>query len=105
MRYARLPIEVESPEEFGYGNIRNNLAESSISDRKLSDLGLSIPDLTLLYTVRQDARIAGRSRSKRARYLRRRSASLVDLRCSRDAANNFRPAADRLPLLRHTVTV
>lgn len=50
MRYARLPIEVESPEEFGYGNIRNNLAESSISDRKLSDLGLSVPDLTLLYT-------------------------------------------------------
>ncbi|WP_447751465.1 pyridoxal phosphate-dependent aminotransferase [Sphingopyxis fribergensis] len=50
MRYARLPIEVESPEEFGYGNIRNNLAESSISDRKLSDLGLTIPDLTLLYT-------------------------------------------------------
>jgi hypothetical protein len=45
-----LPIEVESPEEFGYGNIRNNLAESSISDRKLSDLGLTIPDLTLLYT-------------------------------------------------------
>ncbi|HMO75010.1 MAG TPA: pyridoxal phosphate-dependent aminotransferase [Sphingopyxis sp.] len=50
MRYARLPIEVESPEEFGYGNIRNNLAESSISDRKLSDLGLTVPDLTLLYT-------------------------------------------------------
>ena len=50
MRYARLPIEVESPEEFGYGNIRNNLAESSISDRTLSDLGLQIPDLTLLYT-------------------------------------------------------
>lgn len=50
MRYARLPIEVESPEEFGYGNIRNNLAESSISDRKLSDLGLVVPDLTLLYT-------------------------------------------------------
>lgn len=50
MRYARLPIEIESPEELGYGNIRYNLAESSISDRKLSDLGLTIPDLTLLYT-------------------------------------------------------
>jgi len=49
MRYARMPIEVESPEEFGYGNIRCNLSESSISDRRLSDLGLTIPDLTLLY--------------------------------------------------------
>jgi aspartate/methionine/tyrosine aminotransferase len=44
-----MPIEVESPEEYGYGRIRNNLSESSISDRKLSDLGLTIPDLTLLY--------------------------------------------------------
>jgi aspartate/methionine/tyrosine aminotransferase len=44
-----MPIEVESPEELGYGNIRNNLSESSIRDRSLSDLGLTIPDLTLLY--------------------------------------------------------
>lgn len=49
MRYVRMPIEVESPEEYGYGNIRNNLSESSIRDRSLSDLGLTIPDLTLLY--------------------------------------------------------
>lgn len=49
MRYVRMPIEVESPEEYGYGRIRNNLSESSITDRKLSDLGLTIPDLTLLY--------------------------------------------------------
>jgi aspartate/methionine/tyrosine aminotransferase len=49
MRYARMPIEVESPEEYGYGNIRNNLSESSIRDRSLSDLALAIPDLTLLY--------------------------------------------------------
>jgi aspartate/methionine/tyrosine aminotransferase len=49
MRYVRMPIEVESPEEFGYGRIRYNLAESSVADRKLSDLQLSIPDLTLLY--------------------------------------------------------
>ena len=45
-----MPIEVESPEEFGYGRIRYNLSESSVADRKLSDLNLSIPDLTLLYT-------------------------------------------------------
>src|ERR1700743_523535 len=49
MRYLRMPIEVESPEEDGYSNIRYNLSESSIRDRSLSDLGLTIPDLTLLY--------------------------------------------------------
>lgn len=42
MRYRRMPIEVESPEEVGYGTIRHNLAESSITDRRLSDLGLDL---------------------------------------------------------------
>lgn len=49
MRYVRMPIEVESPEEYGYARIRYNLSESSVTDRKLSDLGLAVPDLTLLY--------------------------------------------------------
>ena len=49
LRYERMPIEVESPEEFGYGRIRYNLAESSISDQSVSSLGLQIPDLKLLY--------------------------------------------------------
>jgi aspartate/methionine/tyrosine aminotransferase len=49
MRYVRMPIEVESPEEYGYANIRYNLSESSTRDRSLSDLGLTIPNLTLLY--------------------------------------------------------
>lgn len=49
MRYVRMPIEVESPEEYGYGNIRYNLSESSITDQSLKSLGLTIPDLTLLY--------------------------------------------------------
>lgn len=49
MRYVRMPIEVESPEEYGYGNIRYNLSESSIRDRSLADLGLTVPNLTLLY--------------------------------------------------------
>jgi hypothetical protein len=31
MRYVRMPIEIESPEEYGYGNIRFNLSESSIA--------------------------------------------------------------------------
>jgi aspartate/methionine/tyrosine aminotransferase len=50
MRYNRMPIEVESPEEYGYGNIRHNLSESSIADQSLSGLGLTVPDLTLLYS-------------------------------------------------------
>jgi len=37
-----MPIEVESPEEVGYGTITNNLAESSVADRRLSDLGLDL---------------------------------------------------------------
>jgi len=49
VRYVRMPIEAESPEEYGYARIRYNLSESSVADRKLSDLGLTIPDLTLLY--------------------------------------------------------
>lgn len=42
MRYRRMSIEVESPEEIGYGTIRHNLAESSMADRRLSDLGLDL---------------------------------------------------------------
>ena len=56
MRYARMPIEVESPEEFGYSNIRFNLSESSIADQTIAGLGLSIPDLTLLYTEHRGSR-------------------------------------------------
>ena len=49
MRYARMPIEVESPEEYGYGKIRYNLSESSVADVLLADLELEIPNLALLY--------------------------------------------------------
>lgn len=49
MQYVRMPIEVESPEEFGYGRIRYNLSESSITDQRLSDFNLEIPDLALIY--------------------------------------------------------
>ena len=44
-----MPIEVESPEEYGYAKIRFNLSESSVADQRLSDLGLTIPDMPLLY--------------------------------------------------------
>jgi aspartate/methionine/tyrosine aminotransferase len=49
MKYMRMPIEVESPEEYGYERIRNNLSESSITDQTLSSLNLRVPDLKLLY--------------------------------------------------------
>jgi aspartate/methionine/tyrosine aminotransferase len=49
MKYSRMVIEKESPEEYGYGRIRYNLSESSIRDRKLSDIGATLPDLTLFY--------------------------------------------------------
>ena len=42
MRYRRMPIEVESPEQLGYDTITNNLSESSVADRRLSDLGLDL---------------------------------------------------------------
>ncbi len=46
-----MPIEVESPEQVGYATIARNLSESSVSDRRLSDLGLGIDvdDLLLCY--------------------------------------------------------
>ncbi len=49
MRYRRLPIEIESPEERGYAAIRNNLTESSVRDLRLSDLGVDLGDLVLAY--------------------------------------------------------
>ncbi len=32
MQYRRKAMEIEFPEEFGYENIENNLAESFVSD-------------------------------------------------------------------------
>ncbi|KAF2792101.1 PLP-dependent transferase [Melanomma pulvis-pyrius CBS 109.77] len=45
-----MPIEIESPEEYGYDKIKNNLSESSIADQTLESLNLKIPNLTLLYS-------------------------------------------------------
>jgi aspartate/methionine/tyrosine aminotransferase len=47
--YGRIPIEIESPEEVGYGNIKYNLSESSIADQTISELGLTLPDFKLIY--------------------------------------------------------
>jgi aspartate/methionine/tyrosine aminotransferase len=49
MRYTRMPIEVESPEEKGYGSIKYNLAESSVRDISLKDLNVDLSDLVLFY--------------------------------------------------------
>ena len=49
MRYRRMPIEEESPEQLGYGRIRHNLAESSVADASLGDLGVDLGGLVLQY--------------------------------------------------------
>ena len=49
MRYRRMPIEAESPEQLGYGRIRFNLAESSVTDTTLGDLGDGLGGLVLQY--------------------------------------------------------
>lgn len=55
MQYRRLPIEIESPEELGYDMIRFNLSESSVSDQRLSDLGVGV-DLDALLLCYGDHR-------------------------------------------------
>jgi len=55
MKYVRMPIEVESPEEQGYDTIRFNLCESSMRDRRLSELGLEIDGLVLAYGAHRGA--------------------------------------------------
>src|SRR6476619_3343556 len=49
MRYERMPIEIESPEEMGYVSITCNLTESSYADASLDDLGLDLAGLVLAY--------------------------------------------------------
>ena len=49
MKYRRMPIEEESPEQLGYDKIRFNLTESSVRDRSLADLGSEVGDMLLFY--------------------------------------------------------
>ena len=44
-----MPIEAESPEQFGYERIRSNLAESSVADTPLRELGVELDALVLMY--------------------------------------------------------
>jgi len=50
MKYRRMPIEIESPEQLGYGKIRHNLTESSVTDMRLDQLDLDLGPLVLAYT-------------------------------------------------------
>jgi aspartate/methionine/tyrosine aminotransferase len=49
MKYTRMPIEVESPEQLGYGSIACNLAESSVTDALFGSLQLDLQKLVLCY--------------------------------------------------------
>jgi aspartate/methionine/tyrosine aminotransferase len=49
VRYRRMAIEAESPEQLGYGRIRYNLAESSVADATLGELGADLGGLVLQY--------------------------------------------------------
>jgi aspartate/methionine/tyrosine aminotransferase len=51
MRYRRMPIEVESPEEMGYGAIQCNLSESSVWDARLGVWSKDLNDLVLCYAA------------------------------------------------------
>lgn len=49
MRYVRMPIEAESPEQLGYDRIKYNLSESSVTDRQLGDFPLDFRNILLCY--------------------------------------------------------
>jgi len=44
-----MPIEIESPEQMGYENLKFNLTESSVTDIKLGDLNLNLQELVIAY--------------------------------------------------------
>lgn len=49
MKYVRMPIEIESPEQMGYANLKCNLTESSVTDARLQDLDLNLNELVICY--------------------------------------------------------
>ena len=55
MKYKRMPIEVESPEQLGYDKIRNNLSESSYTDAFFREIdpGIDLHNLVLCYGSHQ----------------------------------------------------
>ncbi len=49
MDYKRMPIEIESPEQVGYSNVKYNLAESSVRDISLNLNHFGLQNLLLCY--------------------------------------------------------
>jgi aspartate/methionine/tyrosine aminotransferase len=49
MKYVRMPIEIESPEQMGYSSIKHNLTESSYTDTIFKDLDLNLNELVICY--------------------------------------------------------
>ena len=49
MKYRRMPIEIESPEQRGYDLVTYNLTESSVTDQSLGNLGLDLNSTVLAY--------------------------------------------------------
>lgn len=49
MKYVRMPIEIESPEQMGYENVKYNLTESSVTDMFLGDIDINLNKLVLCY--------------------------------------------------------
>jgi aspartate/methionine/tyrosine aminotransferase len=49
MDYKRMPIEIESPEQMGYGNIKFNLTESSVRDALFPSSEIDLNNLLLSY--------------------------------------------------------
>jgi aspartate/methionine/tyrosine aminotransferase len=51
MKYTRMPIEIEAPEQLpgGYAAIKNNLSESSYTDSVFKNLKLDLGELVLCY--------------------------------------------------------
>jgi aspartate/methionine/tyrosine aminotransferase len=49
MDYKRMPIEIESPEQMGYGNIKFNLTESSVRDALFPTDEIDLKSLLLSY--------------------------------------------------------
>ncbi len=56
MKYVRMPIEIESPEQLGYENVKYNLTESSFADASLGSLDLDLRSLVLCYGDHQGNR-------------------------------------------------
>src|SRR4051794_35571831 len=63
MNYQRMIMEVESPEQIGYDRVRVNLAESSMRDRSLHDLGMDPAGLGNLLLQYGDHRGSARLRT------------------------------------------